>query len=516
MSSTSPRRPCESTASGRFTFSLVGWVPPAAILHYEQSAMSDESEQSSKMDRRAFLGGLGALGLASALGTESMGKQRKRSSERPNVLFVWSDDQAASDLGCYGNSVVRTPNLDRLASEGVRFRRAYVASPQCSPSRSAAFTGQSPHTTNTSRLHSPLRDRYRSVLEPLKEEGYFVGTYRKVHLGASFMKRWDFDGSVEGAFNHADAEGVTFRDFFEERPTDAPFFLHVGLTEPHRPYEEGTIDEPHEPSAVEVPPFLPDTAAVRRDLALYYDEITVMDATCGRLFALLEEYGVADDTLVVFAADNGMPFPGGKGTLYEPGVRVPLIVRWPGVTEEGRVTDALVSLVDLPSTLLDAAEAQPLAEAQGKSFRPVLEGRSDEHRDHVFVERNWHDNLDLIRGVITDRYKLIKNFSPRWPYRPTLDLKDARSWASLRRERENGALNEALARRYFQAERPHTELYDLETDPDELTNRADELNVKAELQHVLSDWMKETNDFLPPPDGAFGGLDLDVDPLSGS
>lgn len=475
----------------------------------------------SRIDRRRFLEGMAAAGVASVVGAplSSCTRRKGASGQGPNILFVWSDDQFATDLGCYGNDVIRTPNIDRLAAEGCRFTRAYVASPQCSPSRSAAFTGQAPHTTGTSRLHAPLQSRYTSVLEPLKEAGYFVGTYRKVHLGASFTNRWDFDGSADGAYNHEDADGVTFRTFFDERPDGAPFFLHVGLTEPHRPYQENTIDEPHDPAAVEVPPFLPDTDPVRRDLALYYDEITKMDATCGRLFELLDEQGVAENTLVVFAADNGMPFPGAKGTLYEPGVRVPLIVRWPGRIEEGRTTDALVSLVDLPTTFLEAAGTSPLPNAQGQSLRPVLTGETETHRDHVFVERNWHDNLDLIRGVVSDRFKLIKNFSPRWPYRPTLDLKNSPTWNSLMEMQQAGTLNPRLERRYFQPERPQTELYDLDDDPYELTNLAEDDGRRAEreeLQQTLSDWMKETADFLPPPDGAFGGFDIDVNPISGA
>lgn len=477
--------------------------------------MDDESHVA--MDRRTFLGGLGALGTASMLGIRSW-RDKQSSADPPNILFVWTDDQSASDLGCYVNDSIRTPNIDRLAEEGTRFTRAYVASPQCSPSRSAAFTGEAPHTTGTSRLHAPLQDRYSSILELLKEAGYFVGTYRKVHLGAAFAERWDFDGSAEGAYNHEDAEGVTFRDFFVTRPDDVPFFLHVGLTEPHRPYEEGVIRNPHTPSAVEVPPFLPDTDAVRQDLVHYYDEIASADATCGHLFDLLDEHGLAEDTIVVFSADNGMPFPGAKGTLYEPGVHVPLIVRWPGRIEGGQVSDALVSLVDLPVTILDLADADPLPEAQGQSFAPVLRGDTDTHRDYVFVERNWHDNLDFIRGVVTDRFKLIQNFSPRWPYRPTLDLKEAPTWTALTRQRDVGTLDAALNRRYFQDKRSRTEFYDLEVDPAELTNRADGAGYGDSvhrLRRTLNDWMKRTNDFLPPLNGAFGGLGLDVDPISG-
>jgi arylsulfatase A-like enzyme len=166
----------------------------------------------------------------------------------PNILFILSDDHTAADLGCYGNTAVTSPNLDRLASEGARFSNCFVASPQCSPNRSAILTGCSPHTTSTSRLHTPLPDWEPSFLEPLKARGYFSGAFRKVHQGAAFDKRWDFYGNAQAPFSA----------FFDKLPTGRPFFLHVGFTEPHRPYKRGVFSPPHDPAKVRLPAFLPD------------------------------------------------------------------------------------------------------------------------------------------------------------------------------------------------------------------------------------------------------------------
>lgn len=434
---------------------------------------------------------------------------------RPNIVFLWSDDHSVPDLGCYGNPDIQTPNLDRLASEGVRFDRAYVATPQCSPSRSSVLTGQSPHTTGTSRLHAPLRDRYATFLDPLKMAGYFTGTYRKVHLGEEFQDQWDFDASEIGTFY--DAEGMTFRDFFESRPDDRPFFLHVGFVDPHRPYPEDGATSIHDPRYLSPPYFLPNVGAVRRDLADYYDEIHRMDAECGTIMALLDEYGLTGNTLVVFSSDNGLPFPGAKGTLYEPGVHVPLIARWPGRIDAGRTSDALVSLVDLAPTFIDVAGADALPHVQGKSLRPLFDDTSSDHRTHVFFERNWHDNLDLIRGVRTPQYKLIQNYRPRWPYRPAFDIKDSPSWSAILQLKNENALSPELSQRYFRPERPQVELYDLDADVEEFVNLAgdaDQAKRVDELQQVLSTWMLATNDFLPPPKGAFGGFGFeDVNPL---
>jgi len=497
-----------------------------------------EDDELTSVDRRTFLGGMAATAVGAVVGCDdgsspggepdendeqqqpspSGGKKKVSSGDRPNILFVWSDDQSVPDLGAYGHPSIKTPNLDQLASDGMRFERAYVASPQCSPSRSAVMTGRFPHSTNTARLHAPLRNQFDNVLEPLQEAGYYVGSYRKVHLGGDFMKLWDFDGSQPGPFSHHDAEGVTFETFFDKRPEDRPFFLHVGLTEPHRPYEEGTIEKPHDPADVEVPDYLPDTDAVRKDLALYYDEMTKCDQHCGRLFELLDKHGLTDDTLVVFSADNGLPFPGGKGTLYEPAIHVPLLMRWPGNIDEGSVTDNLVSLVDLPATFLDAAGLDPMPRSRGRSLLPLIEGETASHRDAVFAERNWHDNLDLIRTVVTDRYKLIQNYQFHQPYRPTADIAESPSWKSLKRKHDEGSLADRLDRRYFRDERPRTEVYDLEEDPAEMNNLAGDSAREdrvQQLRETLSQWMLETDDYLPPVEGAFGGLDLDFDIITG-
>lgn len=498
--------------------------------------MDDENGQNDRdgqfdVDRRTFLGGLGATAVASAVGCEDERsdrsdeepssddtRERTKRDDRPNILFFWSDDQSAPDLGVAGNEALRTENLDQFAADGMHLKRTYVSSPQCSPSRSSLMTGRPPHSTNTARLHSPLRNQFDNVVQRLKEAGYYAGSYRKVHLGEEFMELWDFDGSAPGPFNHEDAEGVTFRTFFEERPEDQPFFLHVGLKDPHRPYEKGAVDDPHSPEDVTVPEYLPDTEAVRRDLARYYDEIARLDRDCGTILDLLEEFDLAENTLAVFSADNGIPFAGGKGTLYEPGIRVPTIARWPGKIEAGTSTEALVSLVDMPTTFLDIADAEPMERSRGKSLVPLLTGESDSHRDYVFTERNWHDNLDLIRAVITDRFKLIQNYAFERPYMPTLDIHESPSWKSIVKLHESGELDEKLERRYFESPRPRVELYDLNSDRMEMNNLAEESDHEKRvqnLQEVLSDWMLETDDYLPPLERAFGGLDLAADPITG-
>ena len=409
----------------------------------------------------------------------------------PNFVFLISDDHTAADMGCYGNPHIRTPHLDRLASEGMRLDRCFAASPQCSPNRSAILTGCTPHTTSTSRLHTPMPDWEPTFLEPLKQRGYFTGAFRKVHQGPAFDKRWDF---------YSNNPNMPFSAFFEKRPKDRPFFLHVGFIDPHRPYADGAVNPPHDPAKVHVPAFLPDTPAIRRDLAHYYDEISRMDSECGAVLELLRTHGLESNTFVLFTGDNGMPFPRAKGTCYDPGLHVPLIARWPGRIAPASVRQELLSHVDLAPTWLDAAGLPTPAKMQGRSFLNLLTGGRYTPREAVFAERNWHDNFDPIRSVRTARHKLIFNAAPHFPYRPAWDLADSLSWKSVLEEARRGKLTPPQ-RQMLAPARPVLELYDLERDPAEFDNLAASPAHSAvldDLQRRLSSWMHETLDYLPP------------------
>ncbi len=428
-----------------------------------------------------------ALFIALACGRAEPGATTARprpiaaADRRPNILFLISDDHSAGDLGATGNRSIRTPALDRLAAEGAVFTAAYAVSPQCSPSRAAIATGRSPHATGTSRLHATLRPEHDTVIDMLKRGGYHVAAFRKVHLGEPFQSHWDRYAGDE----------VPLSAFFRDRPRDRPFFLWVGFHDPHRPYE----GHPPAPPGIQVPAFLPDTPGVRGDLADYQAEIERMDGEVAELLGLVEGEGLAGSTLVVFAGDNGMPFPGAKGSLYDGGVHVPLLARWPGHIAPGSVRDDVVSLLDLAPTWLEAA---------GLAKGPLMEGRSllaaPPAPRAVFFERNWHDNLDLVRAVRRDRYLLLHNFRPEIPYRPTDDLAESPSWKAIEALHRQKRLAPALERRYFAVPRPAVELYDLEADPlrDLAADPARAGEVRS-LEEALSAWMVATNDFLPPP-----------------
>jgi N-sulfoglucosamine sulfohydrolase len=438
------------------------------------------------MNRREFLAAAPTTGLATAASASAQVSPR----QRPNILFLISDDHSFPDLGCYGNHAVRTPNLDRLAAEGMRLDHCFVASPQCSPNRSAIFSGCTPHTIGTSRLHTPMPPWETTVTDLLKQHGYFTGLFRKHHQGQVFQNKLDFYGPPK----------TPFRAFVDRLPKDKPFFLQFGSTDPHRPYRPGAIAEPHDPAKAIVPPYLPDTPEVRQDIAHYYDYITRFDAECGELLQLLRERGLLENTLVIVTGDNGQPFPRAKGTLYDPGIRVPGIAWWQGRIAPGSVSKELISHVDLAPTWLEAAGITIPEKMQGQSFLNLLTGKPHKGREAVYSERNWHDNFDPQRSVRTARYKLILNADANTGYRPAWDLADSPSWASIQALGRRGGLTEAQSR-ILEPSRPALEFYDLERDPHEFDNAINRPELREEvLRHrkLLSNWMHETYDYLPP------------------
>ncbi len=435
------------------------------------------------MNRRTFLGSSAASSL---LAQSNQGRPL-------NFVFLMSDDHTMADLGSSGNRVVQTPHLDKISREGMRFERCFVTSPQCSPNRSSLFTGCTPHTTGTSRLHVPLPDWEPTIIDHLKERNYFTGVYRKHHLGPNFEKRLDFYGNAK----------TPFADFFAKKPKDKPFWLQLGFTDPHRPYRPGAFSPPHDPAKVQVPAWLPDWPEVRQDLAYYYDFIARMDSEVGQLMDLLASNGHGQDTLVLFTGDNGMPFPRAKGTLYEAGINVPMLAWLPGRIAPGTVRREMIAHVDFPSTWLDAAGIPQPAKMQGRSFLPLLLGQQYQPRTEIFAERNWHDMFDPMRCVRTNRHKLIFNANPHFPYRPPADIESGLTWQTMLARRRNQT--PLPLRHLFNPTRPVIEMYDLDADPLEMTNLADSpthFDTRKDLEFRLSQWMNATYDFLPASPGA--------------
>ena len=427
-------------------------------------------------------------------------------ARRPNILLAIADDWSFPHAGVYGDAIVSTPTIDRLAREGVRFTNAFVAAPSCTPSRAALLTGQAVHRLEEGgNLHGFLPKSYAVYPELLEEAGYAVG-----YTG----KGWS-PGRVEPGGRTRNPAGPVFRsfdEFMQKREPGRPFCFWFGSQDPHRPYEPGTgAHSGMKPEDVRVPGFLPDTADVRNDILDYYFEVQRFDRDLGRVIEVLDRAGELGDTIVIVTSDNGMPFPRAKATLYDGGTRVPLVIRWPGAGRAGAQRDEFVSLTDLAPTLLEGAGLKPLAAMTGRSLVPLLKGASPPGRDRVFVERERHANVrrgDLsypARAIRTKDYLYVRNFRPdRWPagdpelyfaVGPFGDVDGGPSKSVLLDRREDPAI--APFFRLATAKRAAEELYDLKRDPDQIENVAGRpryRDVQRRLRAELDGWLRETGD----------------------
>jgi arylsulfatase A-like enzyme len=454
-------------------------------------------------------------------------------AEKPNILFLLSDDHSYPYLGCYGNKDVLTPNLDRLSSQGMRFDRMFVTCPQCVPSRASLMTGRSAVAVRMVRFTSPLPAEVPGLPDLLRDKaGYFTGVAgRNYHLdgpatggqrGATaiggvldryglrtFTKRVDY---VEKPGAMRDFGGK-LAAFLDAAPKGKPWFFWLGFSDPHHVWEtQGPRGVP-DPAGLTLPRHLPDLPGVRSDLARYIAEVEHLDADVKSVLDMLEKRGFADNTVVVFMGDNGMALPHGKGSLYDPGIGVPLLVRWPGVVKPGAVTRALVSGEDFAPTMLEIAGVTVPTEMSGVSYLKLLRGEAFDGRKYVFAERGPHggdggmkpdvlaSTFDLARCARSAGFKLIYNCTPHQAVAPVDSQRDP-GWQAMKAAFAEGKLAPEFVRTYFTAPRPTYELYDLDADPGELVNLAGDekyAQVEHELKLALTEKMVLDWDFLPTP-----------------
>lgn len=446
-------------------------------------------------------------------------------STPPNILLILSDDHSAPYLGPYGASYMKTPNLDRFAAQGMRCDRAFTAAPQCVPSRTAIMTGRSPVGARMGRFSSPLPADVVSAPEVLRTKGYYTGVCGRYYHLNGVIKAGPATQSVYDKYGlQTWDKRVDFLDvspqqgtadkldqFAAKAPQGKPWFFWINYSDPHHVWDAkaGNVD----PAAIQLPPQLPDLPGVRGDLARYCGEVERMDGFFGQAMDVLKRRGLDENTLVLFMGDNGMAFPHGKGSLYDPGMNVPLIARWPGRIKAGSSTSSLISGEDITPTFLDAAGAGAPKEMTGRSFLPLLQGASTyQPRQHIFGARIPHGNspftpttkastFDLSRCVRSDRWKLIYNCTPQMEYQP-VDSAGQPSWQEMLAAHRAGTLKPEIDKAYFQSPRPVLELFDLQSDPGELNNlagRPDTAQVQQQLLIALQEKMIIDFDYLPPP-----------------
>lgn len=430
-----------------------------------------------------------------------------KGAQKPNILWLIGED-LCPDLHCYGNQVIRTPNLDRLAADGMRFDNAYVTNPICSPSRSAILTGmwQIAIDAQNHRAHRAdgyrLPDRVKPFTHYLRAAGYHTSNVITAAEGVRGTHKTDFN------FNLADApfDGTDWK----QRAPGQPFYAQINFSESHRVWKRDPV-HPVDPDRITPPPYYPNVPAVREDWAMYYDSIQQLDTKIGKVLDRLEQEKLLDSTIIVFFGDNGRAMPRGKEYLYEGGIATPLIVRIPKQFEiegagRGVVNKDLVSCIDLTATTLELAGVRTPGHMHGVPFL----GPNRKKREFVFAARDRGDETpDRIRAVRDAQYKYIRNYRPEVPFTaenadrdteiPTLRVM-RQMWA--REPFQKGELN-ALQARFMVPTKPREELFNLEKDPYETVNLAESPAHREQLNKLraaMDRWIRETGDTGATPE----------------
>jgi N-sulfoglucosamine sulfohydrolase len=488
-------------------------------------------KREKQMNRRKFLGKIAATGsapflvntLALSNGSSSPKKLNSQSSNHRNVLLLISDDHGIDQLGCYGNQNIKTPHLDQMAAEGVRFTHAFCVAASCSASRGSILTGLYTHQNGQfghqhNWHHFSLHAWVETLPALLKRNGYQTGIIGKLHVAPKEQLPFDYIVPEKNIMGNRDVKTMADKagEFFA-RDKDSPFFLLIGYSDPHRS-AQGMSDmknvenfsgfgndrdypgiEPmkYEPDDVHVPVFLPDTPEVREELADQYQSITRLDTGIGKVLENLRKSGRYEDTLIIYISDNGIPFPGAKTTIYDSGVHLPMIVCSDDIEQGGKVNSAMISFVDLVPTILEwTGTKSPDYKLPGKSFLPILNQENPDGWDDVYFSHTFHEITMYypMRGVRTRRFKYILNLFPELEYPFATDLFISKTWQGIL-QRRSEMMGKRRTSEYLR--RPAEELYDIEQDPAESKNLAavpDFQNVLVSMREKLKKMREETDD----------------------
>ncbi|MBN2129262.1 MAG: sulfatase [Sedimentisphaerales bacterium] len=411
-------------------------------------------------------------------------------AERPNFMFIIADDCTYRDIGCYGGQA-HTPNIDKLAREGMRFESCFQAAPMCSPTRHNIYTGQYPVKTGAYPNHTHVNPGVKSIVHYLKPLGYRVALNGKRHIGPAEAFPFEYGGQKNPDMAFADK---FIGDCVE---SDTPFCIFQCSNEPHSPWNKGDPSR-YDPAKLKLPPYFVDTEETRENMSRYLAEITYYDGQVGDSLALLDKHKVADNTLVIVVSEQGSSFPFGKWTCYDTGLQSAFIARWPGRILAGAVNPALIEYVDVTPTFVEAAGGTPDPVLDGKSLLPVLTQGKQEHKDYVFGEmttRGINNGSDYfgIRSIRSRQYKYVWNFTPEMRFQNACTSSSIfKSWQARAATDTRAA---ELVRRY--QHRPGEELYRITDDPFEMTNLAGDpqlAEVKGDLRERLLAWMEATGD----------------------
>ncbi len=460
---------------------------------------------AESFDRRQFLAASSVAAAAPALLNAQTGRPFR------SVMCLIADDQAAI-AGCYGNDVVRTPNMDRLASEGTRFTHAFATTPSCSASRSVILSGLQNHKNGQyGHAHLPAnfhsQPHVQSIPRILKAQGFRTGVVGKLHVQPADVYPWDYEQTAQFGNRDVWDMGQKVREFLAESEGQ-PFYLHVGFSDPHRAGGPGgfanhrdyqNVDaREYSPADVTVPEFLPDQPEVRAELAQYYQSIDRLDQGYGFCLDALKDAGRLDDTLVLCFSDHGMPFPGAKASPYDTGLHVPLLAMAPSQSRKGVTNDAMISLTDIAPTVIDwcGAEVPANYDFHGSSFVPIIGQESGAGRDEHYYSHTFHEIVNFFpwRGVRTRKYKYTKFLYPELEMPLPSDLWGSPTWQGVRSRQSKTV---GLRRTQNVLRHAPEELFDIVADPMETTNLAGSAAhqaVLSELREKVAKFREDTGD----------------------
>ncbi len=425
-----------------------------------------------------------------------------RAQQTPNIVVFIADDLGWEDTSPYGNRVVRTPNLQRLADEGIRFDNFFLTASSCSPSRNSMLSARYPHNTTAMNLHEDMSPSVELFPEVLREAGYHTMLVGKSHGTNDKQVQAKFDVLEKADWGKPWTMGDRWLAQLRARPKARPFFLWAASIDPHRPYNQGKYEINHNPADVIVPPYYPDIPEVRAELAQYYDEISRFDQHVGMVLDQLEDEGELDNTLILVLSDNGKPFPQCKTRVNVQGLKSPLIVRYPPRVKAGSVSPSLVSAVDLAPTILEIAGSRRMKESAGKSFVPALENPQALIREFAFAEHNWHSFRAFERAAITADYVYIKNELPELSATPPGDVTRVPSNVAMQAMFRDGKLASEYSDSFI-SPRQVEELFAIGADVHCMSNiaaDADSQTKLTEMRGALAKWQAETGDKFPGAD----------------
>ncbi|MEM9365415.1 MAG: sulfatase [Planctomycetota bacterium] len=397
-------------------------------------------------------------------------------ARRPNILWITIEDWGP-ELSCYGTKGIHTPHVDQLASEGIRYQWAFTTSPVCSTSRSAMMTGYhqnfigaNQHRENNKQ---PLPAGIKPIPHLLKEAGYFTAL---------------MSGKTDCNFTPNSKRELFEGTDWNQRAEGQPFFTRITFGGTHRKWNRDPA-RPVDPKEVELPPYYPDTPFVRRDWANGLEQMQLVDRQVGELLQRLDDEGLSENTIVFFIGDHGRCHIRGKQFLYDGGIRIPMIMRWPGRVAPGQVSDHLVMSLDICATIIEASGVKPQVPLHGTNLlNPELS-----QRQFVYAARDKMDEThDSMRAIRSHDFKLILNLMPERPWCQYNRYKEASYpvLAEMNVMNMQGKLNAAQSR-FFAATKPEVELFDLRNDPHEVVNVAEDpkyADAKAELLSQLRRW----------------------------